>query len=155
MRQSRENSSKKVQRECFEENRNLAMQTYLNPHDLPRVKTIIIQRKDQESFLYPISLTANHHMVGKLIFDKHVELCHPGIQVLMSALREEYWIIKCRNTILQVIRNSMRCKRFSIHPLPFISVPLPEDRETQVFEVIGIDLCGTIVFERQQKKYSY
>ncbi|GIY74956.1 hypothetical protein CDAR_309981 [Caerostris darwini] len=137
---------RKVQRECFEKNRNLSIQTYLDPDDLLRVKTRIIQRKDQDSFRYPILLPSKHHIVDKLIFDKHVELCHAGIQVLMSTLREEYWIIKSRKTIRQVIRNCLRCKRFSIHPLQSISAPLPEDRirEAQVFEVIGVDLCGPL-----------
>ncbi|GIY05155.1 reverse transcriptase [Caerostris darwini] len=134
---------RKVQRECFEKNRNFSMQTYLDPDDLLRVTTRIIQRKDQESFRYPILLPSKHHIVDKLIFEKHVELCHAGIQVLMSTLREEYWIIKSRKTIRQVIRNCLRCKRFSIHSRQSISAPLPEDRirEAQVFEVIGVDLA--------------
>ncbi|GIY77871.1 reverse transcriptase [Caerostris darwini] len=143
----------KVQRECFEKNRNLSNQTYLDPDDLLRVKTRIIQRKDQESFRYPILLPSKHHIVDKLIFEKHVELCHAGIQVLMSTLREEYWIIKSRKTIRQVIRNCLRCKRFSIHPLQSISAPLPEDRirEAQVFEVIGVDLCGPLFLKDNKK----
>ncbi|GIY43386.1 hypothetical protein CDAR_306141 [Caerostris darwini] len=144
---------RKVQRECFEKNGNPSMQTYLDPDDRLRVKTRIIQRKDQESFRYPILLPSKHHIVDKLIFDKHVELCHAGIQVLMSTLREEYWIIKSRKTIRQVIRNCLRCKRFFIHPLQSISAPLPEDRikEAQVFEVIGVDLCGPLFLKDNKK----
>ncbi|GIY80896.1 protein kinase C-binding protein 1 [Caerostris darwini] len=71
----------------------------------------------------------------------------------MSTLREEYWIIKSRKTIRQVIRNCLRCKRFSIHPLQSISAPLPEDRikEAQVFEVIGVDLCGPLFLKDNKK----
>ncbi|GIY12165.1 reverse transcriptase [Caerostris darwini] len=97
---------RKVRRECFEKNRNLSTQIYLDPDGLLRIKTKIIQRKDQESFRYPILLPSKHHMVDNLIFDKNVEFCPAGVQVLMSTLREEYWIIKSRRTKLAFIKSS-------------------------------------------------
>ncbi|GIX75349.1 hypothetical protein CDAR_507071 [Caerostris darwini] len=103
---------RKVQRECFEKNRNLSMQTYLDPDDLLRVKTRIIQRKDQDSFRYPILLPSKHHIVDKLIFEKHVELCHAGIQVLMSTLREEYWIIKAERLFVKSLETVSDAKDF-------------------------------------------
>ncbi|GIY12869.1 reverse transcriptase [Caerostris darwini] len=95
---------RKVQRECFEKNRNLSMQTYLDPDDLLRVKTRIIQRKDQESFRYPILLPSKHHIVDKLIFEKHVELCHAELfHSLPTLLRKRAyggeWHPTCRETV--------------------------------------------------------
>ncbi|XP_055943510.1 uncharacterized protein LOC129974066 [Argiope bruennichi] len=127
--------------------------TFLDSDGLLRVKTKISQRSDLPTFRFPILLPSEHDVIGKLIFEKHVELSHAGIQILMSSLRDNYWILKSRKTIRQVIRACVICQRFSSRPLEVASAPLPEDRvrDAYVFEVVGVDLCGPLYLKNKTK----
>ncbi|GBN32020.1 hypothetical protein AVEN_169113-1 [Araneus ventricosus] len=71
----------------------------------------------------------------------------------MSSLRENYWILKSRKTIRQVIRTCVICQRFASRPLEVVSAPLPEDRvrDAYVFEVVGVDLCGPLYLKNKTK----
>ncbi|GFY56199.1 fatty acid synthase [Trichonephila inaurata madagascariensis] len=124
--------------------------------DLLRVETRIASRKDLETFRFPILLPHNPQMVEKLIMSKHLQLEHAGTQTLMSCLRESFWIIKSRKTVLGVIRRCTKRGRFSARPLEAVSIPLPEDRvrDSAVFEVTGIDLCGPL-FLKTDKNAEY
>ncbi|GIY46724.1 coiled-coil and C2 domain-containing protein 2A [Caerostris darwini] len=124
---------RKVQRECFEKNRNLSMQTYLDPDDLLRVKTRIIQRKDQDSFRYPILLPSKHHIVDKLIFDKHVELCHavePCLQ-LPEIFRDQF-----ESAEPEKVLNEVEKWRQSV-------IPRFPDR---MIKLMSVDLSGKWIF---------
>ncbi|GBO44059.1 hypothetical protein AVEN_257492-1 [Araneus ventricosus] len=107
---------KQVQSQCFSGNEKLNLQTFLDSDGLLKVKTKISQRSDIPTFRFPILLPSKHAVIGKLIFEKHVELSHAGIQILMSSLRENYWILKSRKTIRQVIRTCVICQRFASRP---------------------------------------
>ncbi|GFU93770.1 uncharacterized protein TNCV_1659951 [Trichonephila clavipes] len=69
------------------------MQTLVDSDGIIRIKSKIIMRKDVESIRYPIVLPSRHPIVTKLIMQKHIELLHAGVQTVMSALRENYWIL--------------------------------------------------------------
>ncbi|GBM62686.1 hypothetical protein AVEN_257282-1 [Araneus ventricosus] len=90
---------KRVQSQCFSGNEKLNLQTFLDSDGLLRVKTKISQRSDLPTFRFPILLPSKHDVIGKHIFEMHAELSPAGIQILMSSLRENYWILKSRKTI--------------------------------------------------------
>ncbi|GBM44467.1 hypothetical protein AVEN_261460-1 [Araneus ventricosus] len=148
---------KQVQSQCFSGNEKLNLQTFLDSDGLLRVKTKISQRSDIPTFRFPILLPSKHAVIGKLIFEKHVELSHAGIQILMSSLRENYWILKSRKTIRQVIRTCVICQRFASRPLEVVSAPLPEDRvrDAYVFEEIGVPDIDQIDAKRMNKRFFY
>ncbi|GFV31351.1 uncharacterized protein TNCV_2553931 [Trichonephila clavipes] len=83
-------------------------------------------RKDVESLRYPIVLPSRHPIVTKLILQKHIELLHAGVQRVMSALREDYWILKSRKTVRRVVSECISCKRFTAKPLTTLTPPLAE-----------------------------
>ncbi|XP_035217909.1 uncharacterized protein LOC118191217 [Stegodyphus dumicola] len=82
-------------------------------------------------------------------------LYHAGVQILMSNLREDFWILKCRKTIRNVIRNCVIFKRFNLRLKPIIEAPLPEDRikEAAVFKVTGMDYAGPLILRNGQKAW--
>ncbi|GFX12560.1 uncharacterized protein TNCV_3156811 [Trichonephila clavipes] len=104
------------------------MQTLVDSDGIIRIKSKIIMRKDVESIRYPKVLPSRHPIVTKLIIQKHIELLHAGVQTVMSALRENYWILKSRKTVRRVLSECIICKRFTVKPLTTLSPPLPEDR---------------------------
>ncbi|GFV67287.1 uncharacterized protein TNCV_3670421 [Trichonephila clavipes] len=87
------------------------MQTLVDSDGIIRIKSKIIMRKDVESIRYPIVLPSRHPIVTKLIIQKHIELLHAGVQTVMSALRENYWILKSRKTVRRVLSECIICKK--------------------------------------------
>jgi hypothetical protein len=103
----------------------------LNPYvdnGLIRMKTKLVLRQDTFDFRCPVILTAEHTVVKRLIWDRHMTHCHAGVQLLMSLLREHYWILGRRRAIGSVISKCVKCHRFAGRRLDSAVAPLPEDR---------------------------
>jgi len=120
-----------------------------------RVKTRLTERKDQENFIYPMLLPKNHKIVEKLIIDKHLSMSHAGIHVLISKLRETFWIIKSRATIRKALYGCVRCRRHESKRLQTVPATLPKDRvrDARVFEIVGVDLAGPLILKDKRKAW--
>lgn len=118
-----------------------------------RVKTKILDRDDEFSFKCPILLPSKHHVVNCLIRECHLKHSHAGLQTVGSILREKYWIISSKRNIRSQLSKCFKCKRFSARPYttPSIHLPLDRVRDSKVFEVVGIDLCGPLFLKRRSK----
>ncbi|GBM65990.1 hypothetical protein AVEN_152197-1 [Araneus ventricosus] len=129
------------------------MQTLVDSNGVIRIKSQLTMRKDSESL--PIALPSKHPIVTKLILGKHLELCHAGVQTVMSTLQEKYWILKSRKTVRRVLGECIICKRFTVRPLTTLTPPLPEDRvrEARIFETTGVDLCGPLFLRYGTKSW--
>ncbi|GFV20163.1 integrase catalytic domain-containing protein [Trichonephila clavipes] len=73
----------------------------LSDDELKKAEITILKKVQDDSFqgekmqhLKSFFTTSDHHVVKSLILYKHQELGHPGVQYLMAALRENYWILK-------------------------------------------------------------
>lgn len=143
---------KHVQKENLEK-QSFNFQTYLDEDGLLKVKSKICMRADLKAFKYPIILPSGNQLVEKLIFQEHINNCHAGIQVIMTKLREQYWIVKSRKTIKRVLKKCKKCLRFTTSPIAVPEAPLPEDRvrEARIFEVTGVDLCGPMYLKDESK----
>ena len=99
---------------------------------------------------YPIYLPADSMFTRKLVHRMHVETLHGGVTLTMAAVREDYWVPTLRRVVKSIRSACWGCKRFRVQPL---AVPppglLPSDRTTggTVFEVIGTDYAGPIVYQ--------
>ncbi|GFY79109.1 integrase catalytic domain-containing protein [Trichonephila inaurata madagascariensis] len=109
-------------------------------------------RNDTRDFLYPTILPSRHPVVEKIIRNRHEKLNHAGIQIVMCNLRE-FWILKYRKTVRNVIITCVRCRRFNLRPKPIVEAPFSEDRvkEAAVFEVVGIDYADPLILKDSKK----
>ncbi|GFY11976.1 integrase catalytic domain-containing protein [Trichonephila clavipes] len=73
----------------------------------------------------------------------------------MSALCENYWILKSRKTIRRVLGECIICKRFTVRLLTTLIPLQPEDRvrEVQIFEITGVDLCRPLFLRDRAKSW--
>lgn len=71
-----------------------AIKVFKHTDGLLRLKTRIIRRNDNFSFLCPIILDSKHEVVELLIRKMHENMCHAGVQSVMCQLREKYWILR-------------------------------------------------------------
>nr|XP_042907172.1 uncharacterized protein LOC107438580 [Parasteatoda tepidariorum] len=147
-----------AQRESFtgpHDKRLQNLQVLEDDNGLFRIKTRLSLKDDLENFKFPIVLPSDHPIVEKLVHWKHCSLGHAGVQIVMTQLREEFWILKFRKTVRKVIRKCIICKRFDSRPIATPTAPLPVDRlrAASVFEITGIDFTGPLYLKENQKSW--
>ncbi|KAL1448295.1 hypothetical protein WDU94_003587 [Cyamophila willieti] len=113
---------------------------------LIRLKTKISNREDDKDFCHPIVLPGVHPVIQRLVMDVHLESSHAGTQMLLSILRQRYWITGGRRIIRTVLNTCVTCKRYTSKHIQTKATPLPIDRvrDAQVFEVAGVDFAGPL-----------
>ncbi|GFT37322.1 integrase catalytic domain-containing protein [Trichonephila clavipes] len=130
------------------------IETYIDDEGIfLRVKTKILNRDDERSFLYPILLPEKCELTKLLIRDVHKKNCHAGIQMMQCLLREIYSIIRARKAIKIVLYNCITCKCFKVKSMSSEPTPLPPDRVTDCapFEIVGIDFAGPLFLKDGRK----
>lgn len=131
------------------------LRPFVDEHGIIRIKTQVMYRDDTDNFKYPVLLPPEHPVVQAMISWKHRELLHAGVSLLMTNLREEFWIIGARKTIRKVVQRCVRCKRFSARKTESIPIVLPSDRvqDVAVFQVVGVDLAGPLYLKGGHKSW--
>lgn len=95
---------------------------------------------------HPILLPRRDHLVDLIIDDCHRSNCHTGSHLVMSLLRQRYWIISARNIIRQRIRKCNFCFKVApTHPTPMMASLIPARvQEAKPFAHTGVDYAGPI-----------
>lgn len=112
---------------------------------------------------HPILLPKHDHIVNLIINHYHVMNCHTGSGLLMSLLRQRYWILDARTVVRANVRKCNSCFRVKpTHPTPKMA-DLPTYRvmeTTKAFIHTGVDYGGPIKItltrrrgQRTQKAY--
>ncbi|GFT88986.1 integrase catalytic domain-containing protein [Trichonephila clavipes] len=111
-----------------------------------RWKTKITRRDDAENFIRPLLLPSGHLLVERLIFERHLHSSHAGTQVVITDIRQKFWLLWGRKTVQRVISKCVMCKRYAAKRIESSPAPLPEDRvrEALIFEITGVDLAGPL-----------
>ncbi|GFX89725.1 uncharacterized protein TNCV_3711571 [Trichonephila clavipes] len=104
-----------------------------------RVKTKITERKDDPNFIALFLMPSKCLLTTRLIEYYHVKHCHAGVQILMSILREKFWIMKTRKTVREVVMKCVPCRRYSSNSPMSEPVSLPADRvkDANAFDITG------------------
>ncbi|GFW36039.1 putative RNA-directed DNA polymerase from transposon X-element [Trichonephila clavipes] len=135
-----------IQNQYFADKNSVSIDIFRDDVGILRVKTRITERKEVPDFLSPILLPSDCILTKCLIESVHRKNYHAGTQIMLSILREKFWIVKSRKTVRNVLNCCLRCKRYKAKPLTTESCPLPEDRvsDTVAFEVTEVDIVEPI-----------
>ncbi|GFY26472.1 integrase catalytic domain-containing protein [Trichonephila clavipes] len=119
---------------------------FTDSNGLIRLKTKITRRDDAENFISPLLLPSDHPLVERLIFERHLQSSHAGTQVVLTNIRQNFWLLRGRKTVQRVISKCVLCKIYAAKRIKSIPAPLPENRvqEALVFEITGVDLAGPL-----------
>ena len=60
-------------------------------------------------WIHPILLHGSHHFTALLIMQTHIRLHHLGVRIVISELREEFWMLRARQAI-KVLHTCLECK---------------------------------------------
>ncbi|GFW31506.1 integrase catalytic domain-containing protein [Trichonephila clavipes] len=118
-----------------------------------RVKTRITGCIDAPNFLSPILLPNYCIFTQRPVQHFHLKNHHAGTQLLLSIIREKYWIIGGRITVRKIWNACAKCRGFKSKSPMTDPVSLPSNRvkDAVVFEVVGVDLAGPLYVKRSDK----
>ncbi|KAG8180924.1 hypothetical protein JTE90_020150 [Oedothorax gibbosus] len=131
-----------IQKECFQNEGAKVlekMQTFKDDKGTIRIRTKLLHGDETNEFKFPVVLPGKHTIVRRMVYHEHCLLQHAGSGILISNLRERFWIIRLRRVAKSVISHCVICKRFKSNPVEPPFAPLPNDRikNAAVFEVTG------------------
>ena len=104
---------------------------------------------------HPIILPRCHLSV-LLVRYQHTLMKHAGVSLILSSLRNHYWIIGVRRIAKRVKKNCISCQRMDAAPYAQPMAPLPDVRVTPAvpFAVSGMDHAGPLYcLEDPRKKF--
>lgn len=95
---------------------------------------------------HPILLPKRHKLTKLLLEREHLRLLHCGPQLLLNAVREQYWPLSGRCLARQVVHQCVKCFRSAPKCVPPIMGNLPASRVTpsSPFNIVGVDYAGPI-----------
>ena len=95
---------------------------------------------------HPIIMPPEHRFVHLLVQRAHVQLCHAGAQQVLSAVRDNYWVIRGRQRTRAILHACPKCAIFHARPYDQRPAPLPRDRVTPArpFSRSGVDIGGPL-----------
>ena len=93
---------------------------------------------------HPILLPKKHHVVQLLIDFHHKLNFHAGSNLLLSLLRQKYWVVGGRSVVRNYVKNCNHCFRSKPRPTYPLMADLPAARfqEVKPFLHTGVDFAG-------------
>ena len=91
-------------------------------------------------------LPPQHHFTELVITSEHRKLLHAGTQLVMSSLRQQYWIPRCRQIVKNIIRKCVTCVKLKAQVTEQLMGQLPAARVNpgRLFLNTGTDFAGPI-----------
>lgn len=95
---------------------------------------------------HPIIMPKSHHLTKLLIDQTHIRTLHGGAQLVMTSLRQQYWIIHMRSIVRYQLHRCVKCFRYSAPRCSQLmgSLPKPRVNIDRVFTHTGVDCAGPI-----------
>lgn len=101
------------------------------------------------SHKHPILLPRNDHVVNMIIDHYHLKHLHAGPELLMSILRQKFWILSARRIVRRRVHLCNTCFRLKPRPTYPLMADLPDYRTRQAIKAFthtGCDYAGPIAY---------
>lgn len=131
------------------------LKPYLGKGGLMRVMGRLSESAEPYNARHPIILPSKHHVVKLLIEKAHKEVGHMGKSSTVTALRQRYWILHAGQTVKNVLRKCLVCRKNLGKPSSQLMADLPKERvtaELPPFSNIGIDSFGPFMVVRGRSR---
>lgn len=121
-----------------------------------RVKTRIERASIPHDAKYPVILS-RHHCLAKLLAEHyHVQDLHAGPQLMITSIRQRFWILGAKTLVKRVYHQCVRCFRCKPKEIVQLMAPLPASRvnEARPFAISGVDYCGPVMIKPYHRRAS-
>lgn len=118
-------------------------------NDLIRVGGRLANSALDYTHMHPVILPRSDHVVNMIIDYYHVKYLHAGPELLMSLLRQRFWILSARRIVRQRVHMCNICFRQKPRPTYPLMADLPDSRTRQVvkaFTHTGCDYAGPVPY---------
>jgi len=124
------------------------LQPFLDSNSILRVGGRLMESNASYDLKHPIILDRNHHFTKLVIQNIHVHNLHAGVSTLTNLIRQKYWVTQCRRTCIKILRNCVKCQRYTAKPYVEAFDQLPQERirafAMRPFQFVGVDYLGPI-----------
>ena len=105
-----------------------------------RLRNATIPHESKHQMILPRS----HHITNLIIHQFHVTHLHAGPQLLLSVIRQKFWIPCGRDVVRKFVKKCITCFRLSASTMSQLMGDLPTSRVTpsRVFSFSGVDYAG-------------
>lgn len=105
---------------------------------------------------YPMVLPKHTHFTILVIRHYHISNLHAGQELVLSLIRQKFWIPDGKSTIRKELRQCLECFKSSAKPISQLMGDLPSARVNpcRAFEKVGIDFAGPISTKCQHTRRS-
>ncbi|XP_062714255.1 uncharacterized protein LOC134291019 [Aedes albopictus] len=98
---------------------------------------------------HPMILSHHHPLARLILHHYHCKHFHSGLQLLVSTVRERFWITRIRSLANSVLHECVRCFRTRPKVLDQLMADLPSERVSPAppFLRVGVDYCGPFLIK--------
>jgi hypothetical protein len=91
--------------------------------------------------IHQLILPNNHHLTKLLVNAEHTELHHAGSQLLISQLRQRFWLPSIKLLVKSVIQQSLICYRLKAQASQELvcEIPAPKTQLSRLFKTVGVE----------------
>jgi len=103
---------------------------------------------------HPYLLPKDSHVTSLLITALHRRFLHAGPKLIIAMLRQEFWVVSCREAVRRIIFKCVTCSRHkALHPTPRMGI-LPEARvhSVRAFSSVGTDYGGPYLIKECKRR---
>ncbi|XP_046388265.1 uncharacterized protein LOC124157511 [Ischnura elegans] len=95
---------------------------------------------------HPLIIPSDHPLTRLIIEDCHKRTLHGGVQLTLTTLRTQYWVLKGRQKIKEIIHKCVVCQRYRKGTSYQIMGNLPQYRTmpNRPFSKSGVDYAGPV-----------
>ena len=105
----------------------------------------------EEQTKHPIILPKTHHIVKLIVRHLHEASGYSRRECVLSSHRLQYWVIRGRVAVRQVLKDCVVCRKRSAAPSSQKMADFPEDRvhsEKPPFSYVGVDCFGPFMVKQ-------
>ena len=124
--------------------RLITLNPFLDKDGVLRVGGRLQRSNAPSSTKHQVILAGSHHLSKLLIHHYHQKLHHAGFQLLWTSMQREFWILRARSSIRNLVRNCLLCKRLKAKVAEQLMGSLPPARvnPSRPFTHVGVDYAG-------------
>ncbi|KAL0829413.1 hypothetical protein ABMA28_004186 [Loxostege sticticalis] len=123
-----------------------SLNPYIDESGILRIGGRLEHATISRSAKHPVILSAKHRLTELIINQAHISTLHGGPRLTLSFIRNNYWIIGGIRVVKKIIRQCIKCRRFSQETNHQIMADLPRPRvnPSRPFTNTGVDFTGFV-----------